>query len=129
MSYVKINLTELHLEFELWTKELTYWRDELKVLEKYLIELDYKKIPSEAGAEVEHFQNQFIRHREVVHELRHEVAHHEHLIKEIEKVNGDEELQEKLLAIHTELREKINTGRKLYSELKDEFRSWLVKRV
>jgi len=129
MNYVKINLTELHLEYELWSKELTYWRDEIKVLEKYLLELDYKKIPAEAGAEVEHFQNQFIRHRDVVHDLRHEVAKYEHLIKDIERVNANEELQETLLGIHTELREKINTGRKIYSELKEEFRTWLVKRV
>jgi len=57
------------------------------------------------------------------------VAKYEHLIKDIEKVNANEELQETLLGIHTELRERINTGRKIYSELKEEFRSWLVKRV
>ena len=129
MSYTKINLTELHLEHELWSKELNYWRDEIKVLEKYLTGLDYKKIPNEAGAEVEHFQNQFIRHKNVVHDLKHEVDNHEQLLRDVEKVDDNEELQDKFLDIHSDLREKINTGRKIYSELKDEFRAWLAKRV
>jgi DNA-binding transcriptional regulator GbsR (MarR family) len=129
MSYTKINLTELHLEHELWSKELGYWRDEIKVLEKYLTGLDYKKIPNEAGAEVEHFQNQFIRNKNVVHDLKHEVDNHEQLLRDVEKVEDNEELQDKFLDIHSDLREKINTGRKIYSELKEEFRVWLAKRV
>ncbi len=129
MNYVKINQTELHLEYELWSKELTYWRDEIKVLEKYLTGLDHRKLPIGAGAEVEHFQNQFIRNRDVVHDLRHEVANHEHLLKELERTNNNEEVQEKILDIHTEIREKVNTGRKIYSELKDEFRNWLAQRL
>lgn len=129
MNYVKINQTELHLEYELWSKELTYWRDEIKVLEKYLTGLDHKKLPLGAGAEVEHFQNQFIRNRDVVHDLRHEVANHEHLMGEIERSHNNEEFQEKLLDVHSGLREKVNTGRKIYYELKDEFRNWLAERL
>ena len=129
MNYVKINLTELHLEYELWSKELAYWRDELKILEKYLTELDHQKLPIGAGAEVEHFQNQFIRHRDVVHDLRHEVAGNEQLLVDIERVKENEALQDKLLDVHSDLRGKVNTGRKIYSELKDEFRTWLVKRL
>ncbi len=125
----KISSLELYLEHELWTKELNYWKDELKTLEKYLTEVNEKNTPHVLWIEVEHFQNQFIRHREVVHELRHELTKHEHVVKDIASGKEMEEIQEKKLELHEVIREQIDTGRKIYSELKDEFRSWLSKRM
>jgi hypothetical protein len=125
----KISTLELSLEQELWTKELTYWRDELKVLEKYLSEINDKNTPHVLWVEVEHFQNQFIRHREVVHELRHELTKHENIVKDLVSGLEDREIQDKKLELHEVIREEVNTGRKIYCELKDEFRNWLAKRM
>ncbi len=125
----KISSLELYLEHELWTKELNYWRDELKVLEKYLTEINEKNTPHVLWVEVEHFQNQFIRHREVVHELRHELSKHENIVKDLASDLEEEEVQDKKLELHEVIREQVDTGRKIYSELKDEFRSWLAKRM
>lgn len=129
MQYVKNSLTNLHLEYDLWSKELNYWRDEIKVLEKYLIELDYKNFTVNEGAAIEHFQNQFIQQKNVVHDLRHEVANNESILNGIESANGNLKFYDRLLAVHSTLREKINTGRKIYANLKEEFRNWLVKKV
>ncbi len=125
----KISSLELYLEHELWTKELNYWRDELKTLEKYLTEVNEKNTPHVLWIEVEHFQNQFIRHKEVVHELRHELTKHENVVKDIVSGKEMEDIQEKKLELHELIREQIDTGRKIYSDLKDEFRKWLSKRM
>ncbi len=123
----KLSSLELYLEHELWTKELNYWRDELKILEKYLTEVNDTNTPHVLWAEVEHFQNLFIRHREVVHELRHELIKHELIVKDLASGSEMEDMQEKKLELHEDIRERVNTGRKLYAELKDEFRNWLAK--
>jgi len=65
----KENVAALHLENELWKKELVFYKDELQILEKYLFEVNNKNVSKDARAEVEHYQNQLILHKEVMDEL------------------------------------------------------------
>ncbi len=118
---------ELHLEHELWIKELLFWKEEIAVMEKYLAQVNAWLNTLESKAGVEHFQNQFIRQREVIDELKHEIrVNEETLSARLRNLTGPE-ADTKRLVDHDITREKVLITRKIYQDLKEEYRSWLVR--
>ena len=79
-------------------------------------------------AELEHFQNQYIRQREVIDELRHELKQHENALEK-EVRDHPIAVDHRLFVDHTGHREEMATFEKLYRELKEEFMRWLAKRM
>jgi predicted nucleic acid-binding Zn-ribbon protein len=68
----KAQLTEAHAKMIDWVKELAFYKDELKTFQTRLQEVVARNNKQEILAEVEHFQNQFIRQNEVMDELNHD---------------------------------------------------------
>lgn len=118
---------ELHLEHELWIKELLFWKEEIAVMEKYLAQVNAWLNTLESRAGVEHFQNQFIRQREVIDELKHEIrVNEESLSARLSNLTGPEADTMRLVD-HDITREKVLITRKIYQDLKEEYRNWLVR--
>lgn len=69
---------------------------------------------------VEQFQNRFIRQREVIDELRHEIKQHEN---HLERLDQPSHL---LLLTHISLREQFNRFLDLYIELERDFDEFLA---
>jgi len=125
----KENVAALHLENELWKKELVFYKDELQILEKYLFEVNNKNVSKDARAEVEHYQNQLILHKEVMDELVKEVKDHEKSITYVSDQWHNVEIQKLKLDEHADVKDRVKTQREIYSELKHNFRSWLIQRL
>lgn len=120
----KKHLTELHKEHGLWSKELEFARDEIKSFNNRLSDVVTANTQTDILANVEHFQNQFIRHNEVIDELLHDVHSEEHKIVEQAKANNvatDHKRAEENL----ELVDRMQSFTKLFGELKDEFHGFL----
>jgi len=123
---VKVYLSDLHFEHRQWTSELKFWEEEIASFRKRLGEVVVRYTSNEIRASIEHFQNQFILHDEVIDKLKKEVKSHEKMVAQtaeerpvaIDRVKFDD---------HTELREKIDTQRNIYGELKSEYFSFLSK--
>ena len=111
-----------HFEHKIWMNQLSFYADELKIYEHQLEELVGKGI-KEMLPNLEHFQNNFIRQKEVLDELRHDINAHEHdLVVALKK---DTELSHASHISHEEYREKMEIFKKLYAELKEDFiRFW-----
>lgn len=77
-------------------------------------------------AQLEHYQNQFIRHSEVIDTLEHDINVHETNMAEHSK-KGQDVLDKLLVKNHIEFRNRMETQRHLYSELKKEFFRFLSK--
>jgi hypothetical protein len=77
-------------------------------------------------AQLEHFQNQFIREREVIDELRHDIKQEENLLEK-EMKDHPVAIEHRYFKDHVELRGRFETFEKLYRELKQEFQRWLVQ--
>jgi hypothetical protein len=119
-------INDLHFEHQLWLNEIRFVADEIKIFEKRLGELVSKNTDREMLAELEHFQNQFIRQRESVDILSHELRE--------EDANLAKYAQEHPVAIdrvhftdHTETREKVDSFRQRYAGLKADFQRFSAK--
>ncbi len=119
-------LHELHAEHNQFISELAFAKDEIRTFLHRLEEIVTANNKLEVMQQVEHFQNQFIRHNEVIDELKSAVNHAEKKIAEIAEANNVATDHRKT-EDHTELREEMATFNKIYAELKTEFNNFLAK--
>ena len=126
-AIVKVPLRILHLEHEIWTKELLFYQDELILLNKYLVVVATKNTSKEVLSEVEHFQNQFIRQKEVLDELKHDIRQSEKQLVVQLKSLSDKQIEQLKVEDQEELRDAVVTYKKIYAELKTEFLSFIAK--
>lgn len=121
-------MIDLHNDHKLWLNVLAFCKEEIGILEHRMEDIARRNTVSEVMAELEHYQNQYIRQREVIDELRHEVKQHENHLEKTERehpVASDHVL----FVDHTNLRENMVTFEKLYHELKTDFMRWLSVRM
>jgi hypothetical protein len=109
----------LHFEHQLWTNELRFFEDEINIYEGYLGDLVTQSNDKEMLAKLEHFQNQFIRQKEVLDELNSDIHKHEQhlslLLQDDQDSNDVDDEQ------HQEMSERIDRFKTIYSELKQNF--------
>ncbi len=121
-----IYISDLHFEHKLWISELMFWQDEIGTFKHRLEELVERFEDNDVLARVEKYQNQFIRHKEVIDTLKHDINTAEHkLVKYAE--NHPEAVNQVYLEDQEPLRERMETQRKMYGELKSNFMSFLIK--
>jgi len=117
---------ELHTEHITYLSTLAFAKDEIKTFNNRLSEIVTANTKKEILAQVEHFQNQFIRHNEVIDELKHEVNECESRIAKIAESNNVA-TDHKKVDDHADLRDQMDTFSHIFSELKNEFKSFLEK--
>lgn len=116
----RVYLSDLHFEHTFWIKELLFWEDQISIFRKRLEEIVSRYTANEIRAKVEHFQNQFILHEDVIDVLKKDIKKHEqqlaHYAEEhpvaIHHVHFDD---------HTDLRERMETQKSIYTDLKNNF--------
>ncbi|MEZ4807705.1 MAG: hypothetical protein R2815_09610 [Flavobacteriales bacterium] len=113
------------LQFDLrnWLNTLRYYREEIMILEHRMEEIARRDNTSETLAQLEHFQNQYIREREVIDELRHDLKQHENHLEQEDR-DHIVPVEHRAFEEHGVLRERMLTFEKLYAELKEEFVAW-----
>ena len=118
------NLVELfHFEHSLWTKELNFFADELKIYEHRLEALSLAPIGHEAMSKLEQFQNKFIRQKEVLDTLTHDIHLHEQRISIALQKGNEVPLDE---ALHEDLKNQMDTFKSIYNGLKADFMTYLA---
>ncbi|MCF4101390.1 hypothetical protein L1I30_06915 [Gillisia sp. M10.2A] len=118
--------SDLHFEHVQWQRELLFWEDELKSFKNKLEELATRWTDKSVLAQLEQFQNKFIRHGEVIDELQHEINVHETNMAE-HSIKNEEVLDYSLLKNHINFRSKIETQRSIYQDLKKDLFRFLSK--
>ena len=117
---------DLHFDLQTWLNALRFYRDEIMIFEHRMEEIARRNNGSEVMAELEHFQNQYIREREVIDELRHDLKQHENLLEK-EAKDHPIAVEHRYFSDHGDLRDRMMTFEKLYKELKEDFVRWLAK--
>jgi hypothetical protein len=117
-----ISIAGLHQEYQLWIRELTFFREEIRTFETRLELIMQRNSRQGVLVSVEHFQNQFIRHKEVIDQLRYELVHSERQLALIGFSLSDQGMDQIRTSQHPRLREEMETFRKIYKDLKQEFR-------
>lgn len=123
----KVDVENLHFEHTLWQNELSFFQDELAIYEKRLEKIVNGTKDNGVLAELEHFQNQFIRQKEVLDQLKHDIKVHEQAIGRMLREKTD--IPETDVDRHNEVEEDLSMYRKIYGELKGEFLQFLAKHL
>ncbi|MEO7174917.1 MAG: hypothetical protein ABIV51_03690 [Saprospiraceae bacterium] len=119
-------LKDLHFDLNVWRNELNFCEDELKIFNHYLEDLVNRYTDQEMLAQLEHFQNQFIRQREVLDEIKHAIKAKDHYFAKYAESHPIA-VDHVYFKDHTDLRENMDQFTKIYSEMKMEFRRFLAK--
>lgn len=119
-------LHELHAEHREFESILNLAKDEIKTFENRLEDIVSTNSKVDVLAPLEHFQNSFIRQKEVIDVLMSKIRHQEHEITELAKVNNVATDHRKT-DDNGELRDEMQTFSKLFSDLKADFIAYLQK--
>ncbi len=121
-------MSELHFDHELWVNQLRFFEVELRIFKTRLAEVSIQNTKHEVRAEVEHFQNQFIRESEVIDTLIHDIKLHEKVLVEFAK-DHPVATDHVHFKNHGELEDRMAIFGKIWFELKKEFLDFLRKRM
>lgn len=122
----KIHLTDLHTERRNWLNILSFCMDEMDSMKNRLAEIVSANNKTETTAQAEHFQNQFIIQRDVLEVLSHDIHETESaMVKQIEA--NPVATDRKTAPDHLELRDRVATFERLFTELKQEFNTFAAK--
>jgi uncharacterized protein (DUF342 family) len=117
---------DLHFEHKQWQSELSLWEDELKSFNNRLEELVKRWTNKDVLAQLEHYQNEFILHGNILESLLHDINVHETDMAEHSKKKEDV-INREFAEQHLEFRSKMENQRDIYSDLKKKFFRFLSK--
>lgn len=121
-----IHNSDLHFEHNQWSSELAFWKDELKSFKNRLEELVTRWTDKDVLAQLEHYQNSFVVHGEVIDTLKHEINVHETDMSDHDS-RGEDSLNADHVKNHLAFRDRMETQRQIYADLKKEFFRFLSK--
>ena len=111
-----------------WNSVLDLTRDEILSFENRLEEIAKANTGKEMLAQVEHFQNRFIRQKEIMDELRHDIREDELRIAENVKENNVS-VEHRKMEENFELKNRVHVFQKIFNEIKSEFLLFLAKKL
>lgn len=124
----KMHLSDLHFEHQLWAMEVKFFREELKIYQKWLEEVAAKNTQVDALKQVEHFQNQFIIQKNHLNVLKHQMKTHEQWLAGY-AASHPVAIDHTAFADHAVMRENMDTAKKLFTDLKLEFKRFLDQKM
>lgn len=117
------NMGNDHIE---WKSNLGFCKDELKIFKERLDEVAGKNTGKEIMQMVEHFQNQFLVHSEVIDILLHDINENLALAaSEAEQRAGH--IGKDKISMHDSLRERVKNEMQIFKDLKGTFTAFLSK--
>ena len=124
MSY--INILKAGTDHTMWVKGLEFYRDELELMSKRLLEVSGKNTGEEANKGVEHFQNQFIIQQKNISDLKHGVRNYVKGLSDEAKVHAGH-VNENFIAERNILRDRYEQIEQIMNSLRHEFNEFLSK--
>ena len=116
-----VSIEQFRDELQSWKHELSSIKEEIRQFEQQLEKMANRTLPKDLLALVEHFQNQFICQKEVIDTLRHDLPDSRHKVENIfHHYRSDSQLGN--WDSSTEgLEGRMDTFRKIYIEIKQNF--------
>lgn len=122
--HTKQQLNEMKNEHDQWQDRIRFYKDEISHFNNHLGRLSLIRSSSDLMASVEHFQNQFIRQKEVLDIIRHDFKQHENLIEALE--DGKATIpNDGIERVHATHREKLDQFEHIFHDLRNDFNLFL----
>ena len=122
-----LSIRSLHREYQLWTRELSFYKEQIKIFENQLAAVLNRNNRNGVSAQVEHFQNQFILQKEVIDYLKHDLNVSERQLAGFAQKLSGEGIENIKMDNHGKLRERIISFRRIYGEIKKEFQRFEMR--
>lgn len=117
---------ELHGEHEQWLNQLSFYTDEVKIMQSRIEEIAAKNTATDVMAQVGHFQNQLIIQKEQIDILSHNIREHEHALQK--EINDNPVAADhRKVADHGQNREGMERMDKIFNDLRHELNTFLAK--
>jgi chromosome segregation ATPase len=126
VMHTKQQLNEMKNEHDQWQDRIRFYKDEISHFNNHLGRLSLSRKSVDLMASVEHFQNQFIRQKEVLDIIRHDFKQHENLIEALEGGSAAEP-NDGIQRIHSIQRDKLDQFEHIFHELRNDFNVFLNK--
>ncbi len=120
-----IHISDLHFDHKLWMNELKFFEMQLSVFKEKLEQVVKSNSETSVLARVEAFQNRIIRQNDVIDEIKHKLRLREQdldKLKDSDSVNRGELLFEE----YESEKDEMNTFIRLYQEMRDDFKSFVL---
>ena len=121
-----IYMSDLHYEHTLWNRQIDFQIDELEIFKHRLEEVVSRWTDNEVLAKVEHFQNTFIRYKEVLDIQKHDIKLQEEalvkFVREHPVASDHVHFQD-----HAKLRDDVETQLEMFYATKKEFVRFLTE--
>ena len=124
MSYV--NILRAGTDHTIWAKGLEFYRDELELMKRRLLDISAKNTSEEASKGVEHFQNQFIIQQKNISDLRHAVKNYVTGLSNDAKEH-DGHVDAIFITQGESLKERYEQLEQIMNSLRHEFNDYLSK--
>ena len=99
---MKTTIYSQHQEHTVWLNKLSFYVDDMAIMQKRIEEIAKKNTAKEVQMQVEHFQNKFIVLKEVIDNLSHDIKGKEAAV-ELSAANSPSHIGEHTLVASTEL--------------------------
>lgn len=126
MESVVEALAYFHADHLRWQNELAFAKQELSIFNHRLEQVVVNTGDKETLAEVEHFQNQFIREQEVIDTLMHEVGVEEQKISLLAQQDNTS-IGQFDMERHLALADEMVMFSRLYADLRHTFNKFLMR--
>jgi hypothetical protein len=113
-------------EHEQWLKSISFYDDDLDVLENRLTEIVKKNNGQEVMTGVEHFQNQFMIQRNNISDLKHNIKKHAGNVAADAQIHAGK-MDEFFMDEHGNLKSEVDSFEKVMNDLRHEFSLFLAK--
>jgi hypothetical protein len=123
-----IYIKELHQLHTTWNSILELSRDEVLSFENRLQEIIKSNTSKNILAQAEQFQNQFIRQKEVINTLSHDIHEDEIRIAENVKENNVS-VEHRKVEENFELKDRVHVFQKIFNEIKSEYLAFLANKL
>jgi hypothetical protein len=120
------HLTELHAEHKEWLNKLSFYKDDLTVMQSRLDEIASKNSSKDALVMIEHFQNQFKIQNEQIDILKHDINQHSANI-ESSISNNPVASDHRTMEDHAPERERMERFEELFTSLRKDLFGFLAK--
>lgn len=115
--------SDLQEQINTWKTEVNTVREDLQMMRERLAQLAFSKTNATIMAQVEHFQNRFIRQAEVADEMYHDLK------QSAKKISANGQLHvihdDRPVDDYDTLQERMETFQKLFEELKTDFNHFI----
>jgi hypothetical protein len=116
----------LHSEHKEWINKLSFYKDDLQILQNRLVETAGKNTSNEFAAGLEHFHNQLIIQREQIEMLKRDINVHEQSLEKL-LIDTPVASDHRKAHDHSVQREKIAQFEHLFASLRRELTDFLAK--